>query len=242
MREGAHVAIEKADLVLALVDPREVAAGVHQPHQKEPRLAARARRRRRAPRRSRPRRDRPGRYVSGTNTSRRCRFHSATASLTSVTPTRCPSATQQLVQPRRRQLLLAAGPLRRFRQQRLHPRADLRPTPAAPAAPLPSAPAAACSRYFRTVTRDNPKLSGHRPLRPPLHQHLVPNDMYLIHPEHPPADPGSAGIRQARHQALRWSTFRAAIGSLSERRAHLARSGSITVWATNLRSRLPTSA
>src|SRR5262249_43357700 len=40
VRERAHVAIEKADLVLPLVDPREVAAGVHQPHQEEPRLAA----------------------------------------------------------------------------------------------------------------------------------------------------------------------------------------------------------
>jgi len=29
----------------------------------------------------------PGRYVSGTNTSRRCRFHSATAAFTRVTPT-----------------------------------------------------------------------------------------------------------------------------------------------------------
>jgi hypothetical protein len=35
----------------------------------------------------------PGRYVSGTKTSRRCRFHSATASLTTVTPTRWPSAS-----------------------------------------------------------------------------------------------------------------------------------------------------
>ena len=34
-----------------------------------------------------------GRYVSGTKTSRRCRFHSATASLTRVTPTRCPSVS-----------------------------------------------------------------------------------------------------------------------------------------------------
>jgi hypothetical protein len=41
VREGPDVAIEEADLVLALVDPSEVAAGVHQPHQEEPRLAPR---------------------------------------------------------------------------------------------------------------------------------------------------------------------------------------------------------
>ena len=40
VREGAHVPIEKTDLILPLVDPREVAAGIHQPHQEQPRLAA----------------------------------------------------------------------------------------------------------------------------------------------------------------------------------------------------------
>ena len=42
VREGAHVAVEKADLILPLVDPAEVAAGVHQPQQEEPRLAPHA--------------------------------------------------------------------------------------------------------------------------------------------------------------------------------------------------------
>ena len=41
VRERADVPVEKADLILALVDPREVAARVHQPHQEQPRLAAR---------------------------------------------------------------------------------------------------------------------------------------------------------------------------------------------------------
>ena len=40
MREGADVDVEKADLILPLVDPAEVAARVHQPQQEEPRLAA----------------------------------------------------------------------------------------------------------------------------------------------------------------------------------------------------------
>ena len=34
------MAVEKADLILPLVDPREVTARIHQPHQEEPRLAA----------------------------------------------------------------------------------------------------------------------------------------------------------------------------------------------------------
>ena len=40
VRKRADVPVEKADLILPLVDPREVAARVHQPHQEEPRLAA----------------------------------------------------------------------------------------------------------------------------------------------------------------------------------------------------------
>jgi hypothetical protein len=42
--------------------------------------------------------------------------------------------------------------------------------------------------------------------------------MYLVHPEHPPS--GLEALRFGnRLQALRWITFRAANGSLSERRA-----------------------
>ena len=37
--EGAHVAVEEGELVLALVEPHEVAPRVHQPHQEEPGLA-----------------------------------------------------------------------------------------------------------------------------------------------------------------------------------------------------------
>jgi hypothetical protein len=41
VRKGADVPVEKADLILALVDPRKVAARIHQAHQEEPRLPAR---------------------------------------------------------------------------------------------------------------------------------------------------------------------------------------------------------
>ena len=40
VRKRAHVSVEKADLILALVDPREVAAGLHQSHQEQPGFAA----------------------------------------------------------------------------------------------------------------------------------------------------------------------------------------------------------
>jgi hypothetical protein len=40
VRERPDVAVEKADLILPLADPRKVATRVHQPHQEEPRLAA----------------------------------------------------------------------------------------------------------------------------------------------------------------------------------------------------------
>ena len=52
-----------------------------------------------------------------------------------------------------------------------------------------------------------PQLAGNSPLRSPLHQHFVSNDMYLIHPEHP-----SSGLRIPRsgkpgNPSLQWSTF-----------------------------------
>jgi len=40
VREGAHVPVQETDLVLTMVDPGEVAARVHQPAEKHPRLAA----------------------------------------------------------------------------------------------------------------------------------------------------------------------------------------------------------
>ena len=45
------------------------------------------------------------------------------------------------------------------------------------------------------------------------------NDLYLVHPKHPHSGPETPRFRN-RYQARRWITFRAANGSLSERRAH----------------------
>ena len=46
------------------------------------------------------------------------------------------------------------------------------------------------SRYSDRAARQS-QLAGHGPLRPPLYQHFVSNDVHLIHPEHPAVNPGS---------------------------------------------------
>ena len=60
----------------------------------------------------------------------------------------------------------------------------------------------------------NPELLGHSSLRAAFHQHLVPNDMYLVHLEHPPSGPEAQrfGNRQSRPQvdhfpSGEWITF-----------------------------------
>ena len=52
----------------------------------------------------------------------------------------------------------------------------------------------------------NPELACHLPARPSLHEHLVSDDMYLIHPEHPPADSGWTSSAKPA-VAHRWITF-----------------------------------
>src|SRR5688572_1424652 len=44
--------------------------------------------------------------------------------------------------------------------------------------------------------------------------------MYLVHPEHPSQRTPKLCASATRHRALRWPTFRAANGLISERRAH----------------------
>ena len=135
-----------------------------------------------------------------------------------------PLGDQQPVQARGGQPLLAPGPLLRLGQQRLHPLADHvphRPGPR-PGLRLPRG-----DRLLQVLAdRDarQPQLAGDRPLRPPLHQHLVSDDMHLIHPEHPFSEPR---IPRSGKSAIRPSG-----GLLSERRlvyflSGAPRSGSI---------------
>ena len=128
---------------------------------------------------------------------------------------------QQLVQPRRRQPLLAARPLRRLGQQRLDPRGRPRPTPAAARGRRCLPHRRRLVQYFRDRHPRQSQLPRHRPLRPALHQHLVPDDMHLIHPEHPPSGPR---IPRSGKPAIRPSG-----GLLSERRMVYFLSGAPTL-------------
>jgi hypothetical protein len=78
------------------------------------------------------------------------------------------------------------------------------------------------SRYFPNRTPRNSELFRDVSPRATFHQHLVANDMDLIHPEHPPSGPEAQRFGN-RRQTPRWITFRAASGSLSERRAQRSR-------------------
>ena len=141
-----------------------------------------------------------------------------------MTPTRWPSADQQLVQPRGRQLLLAAGPLRRFGQQRLHPRAAPPPRPAAAAALVSFRTGHRLLEILPDRQPRNPELFRDLPLRAALHQHLVTNDMYLVHLEHP--------FQRTPEPPLRKPAIRPSGGSLSERRMDHFLSGAPTEHET----------
>lgn len=87
MGKRAEVAVEKADLVLALVNPPEVAAEymsrIRNSHASRRVSLTTSTSEKSTSARS------PGRYVKGTKTSRLCRFHSATAALTTMVRTAC---------------------------------------------------------------------------------------------------------------------------------------------------------
>ena len=120
VRERAHVPVEKADLILTLVDPGEVATRVHQPHQKEPRLPTDA-----------VEIDQHLEEVDLGEIARPIRQrHEHLAALAlplgdglfderDADPMAL--GDQQLVEPRGRQPLLATGPSARFGQQPVHP-------------------------------------------------------------------------------------------------------------------------
>jgi hypothetical protein len=126
VREGADVSIEKTDLVLALVDPSKVAAGIHQPHQEEPRLAARAvqidEHLEEVDLReiTRPIRQRHEDLASLPFQLRDRFFDEGDADTMAL-------GNEQLMEPRGRELLLPARPPRRLGQQGFDPRAHRSP-------------------------------------------------------------------------------------------------------------------
>ena len=117
---------------------------------------------------------------------------------------------QHAVQPAGRQPLLAARPLRRLHQECLQPGPGLLPDRPTPRLPLHPRRRRLRQVPLHRVARD-PHLARHPTGRTALHQHLVPNHMNLIHPEHPPRG-------RTRDVDAGWISFRAAFGSLSERR------------------------
>ncbi len=188
VREGADVAIEKADLVLALVDPGEVAARVHQPHEKEPRLAADA-----------ADVDEDLEEVDLREIARaiRQRHEDLTALplplrhriLDDRDAHLLALSQQQLVQPRGRQPLFAAGPSDRVHEQRLHPRGHRVPHRPRPRRRRRRPDRRHLAHILADRRPGEPQLSCHRPLRPSLDEYLMPHHMYLIHPEHPLSGP-----------------------------------------------------
>ena len=156
--------VEKAHLILALVDPREVAARIHQPHQEQPGLAARSIDVHQhfeeialgeiAP----PIRERHEDLAALSLPFRDRVFDDRHAHAV-------PFGPQQLVQPRGRQPLLAARPSHRFGQQRLHPVGDRVPDRPGP---RPSLQFPHWGRLIHVLANSDPRqpqLAGDGPLR-----------------------------------------------------------------------------
>ena len=175
------MAVEEGELVLAVVEPDEVAARVHQPHQELPGLAAL-----------------PAQLdgdleevdlglVARAVHQRHEDLGALPPPLAQVAPhQRHPDLialfAQLAVQPRSRQPLLRCRPLGPLLQQRV----EARPHPLkrrTAAHPLPRYRLRLCQVAPHRVAAD-PHLAGDRPLTLALDQDLVTQDVHLSHPEH----------------------------------------------------------
>ena len=217
MRERAHVPVEEADLVLAIVEPGEVAARVHQPQEEHPRLAARA-----------PDVDEHLEEVGLGEVARPVdQRHEDLLPLPlplgdELLDERgadvAPLGDEQAMELRRGEPLLTTRPPRRLGEEHLEARPhrlERRPPPCGRLAP---ARLGALNVAAHRVAREA-ELPRHLPHRNALHQDLVSCDVDLIHPKHPPAEapapqpgklPGGIG------------------GSVSERRMDQFQSGGIS--------------
>jgi hypothetical protein len=223
LRHGAevskrpHVTVEEAHLVLPLVEPGEVAARVHEPHHEKMRPAAHAG-------------DVDQHFeevdlgkLAGTVDERHedlspsplpfrhGRLHQRLADVVAF-------GDEHLVEPCRGQPLLAARPSRRRLEQLSDSRPDLLPHPTTSRRRFDPLRLRDRQIASHRVARDA-HLAGHAPDPQPLDQHLMSDDMHLIHPEHPPADaravsPGNSATSDPQG----WVSFRATKGSISERR------------------------
>jgi hypothetical protein len=180
VRERTHVPIEKAALVLAKVQRREVSAGVHPAHDEHPRLAPNA-----------IQVDEHFEEVNLRKLARRVRewnehFPALPLPFRNQFPNRGQTGSEALRHKHRvhaccRQTLLASCPFRRLAQQRLNTcRNEVRDGPAT--TPFLLGPDRHCLLQVlpNRVARD-PHLARHAPDSDALNQYLVTNNVYLIH-------------------------------------------------------------
>ena len=184
VREGPHVRVQEAGLVLTRVQPGEVAARMHQAHHEHPDLDHRAREL------DEHLEEVDFRQIAGRIDERH--EHLAAPALPlgdglldHRDADREPLLEQHPVQPSRRQPLLAAGPLRRLGQQRLQPGPGLLPDRATARDPLYPRRRRLQQVPLHRVARDA-HFPGYTPGRQAFHQHFVPDYVNLIHPQHPP--------------------------------------------------------
>jgi hypothetical protein len=232
--EGTHVPVEKAHLVLPRVEPREVATRVHQPHHEHPGFASLA--------------GDVDEHLEEIDLRQLARLvHQRSEDLLASSlplghqladhaiADGVPLRDQQLVQPRCRQLLLAAGPARSLAEQLLEARPDsIRDGMAAVDLPSNAGFRVAVDVPAHRISR-NAHLAGHPAHRAPLHQHLVSDNVNLVHPQHPPAE--APAPRAGNPRSLGWISFSPPNGSLSRRHDHLACTR--TTGASCLRPRRP---
>ncbi|MCY4639266.1 MAG: hypothetical protein OXC94_02870 [Chloroflexi bacterium] len=210
--EGPHVAVEEGDLVLAVVEPDEVAARVHQPHQELPGLAALT-----------VHLDGDLEEVDLGLVARA--VHQRHVDLGALPPPLAQVAAHQrhpdlvallaqlAVQPRRRHTLLrrrAPRPLLEQRvEARLHPFEDGLP------AWLALYPHRLGQRQVAPhgVAADA-QLPGDLPPAQPLDQHLVPQHVHVLHSEHPSPQPSAAPPLEMLGHAPKWITIRALFVSM----------------------------
>src|SRR5882724_12575847 len=215
--EGAHVPVEKGHLILARIEPGEVAPRVHQPQDEHPRLAP------------------LGAHVdehleevdlaevAGLVHERDEHLLPPALPLRDHFPHHAVAddmalRQEQLVQARRGQSLLAACPARRLREQLLEARPDalldrtraLDRRPHARRGALDVAP----DRVARHAQLSRRPSNGDF-----LNEHLVPNHIGLIHPQHPPAEK-PVPMTGNFSASAGWISFRPPNGSLSRRRHH----------------------
>ena len=212
------MAVEKRDLILPRIEPCEVAARVHQPHDKHPRLAPLTRD--------------VDEHLKEIHLAEVARLvherhkhlhapplplgdhlaHDAVRDGETL-------SDEHLVQPRRREPLLAGSPSRRLTEELLHARPHALLDRAHPRHRRAYARRGALDVPPNGVTR-HAQLARHPPDRELLDENLVPNYVDLIHPQHPPAEP--PGHRPSQLSRLRG-------GSVSGRRLDQFHSAAITI-------------